>query len=166
MGALVLAGCAGGGRDDGEFDLIHADFEEDPDAFLAAVENMAAVRAEHPTAELISYTRNRVCVLEPDFDDPILDRDCRETTMGEQRVITEVPRTDGLVLLAADGDRFMFRYGIQEPPVYTLMFVPGDEQTQDFTQAAGFRSARPIEQSWTILGPIEDDAARRALWLE
>lgn len=142
-----------------EMDRIERAFEGDREAFEAAVARMQEFVADHPDAEQIGWTGHFLCLttLEAGYA-------CEDGEAADLELIRRVPGIDGVVYQVKDGDRVYFRFNLNHPPVYHLMFAPDDPDPESFADDRGFRAHRELSDGWTLLGPIEDRDQEDAQW--
>jgi hypothetical protein len=171
VGIVAVAGALGScglprQEDDARFDELQAAFTAEPAVFEAAVDVMAALVADEPTAARIGYSLSLVCVLPEGKTRASVEADCRETDAAEEAVFRALPNTNGIVYQAKDGERHIFRFSLDQPPSYHIMCAPGDNDPGAFADDRGFRSSRFLGAGWSLLGPIPDLEDRNAQWLE
>jgi len=138
--------------DNRRFDRLQAAFDEDPAVFETAVAPIEGWIAANPAADRISWIYLQWCT--SGADQP---RTCTDTTAGEQQVLGGLPNPDAIVYQSKDPGRIFFRFDVNDPPVYHVMYAPGDTDPAAYAEERGFRSFRVLLNAWTILGPIPDN---------
>ncbi|MBO0921984.1 hypothetical protein J1G42_14250 [Cellulomonas sp. zg-ZUI222] len=143
----------GSGVDERRLDALETGFEHDPAAFERAAARMQELVAEHPGAAEIAWTLALVCARSSTGDDV-----CEDAGAADRALFARLPRNAYLVEhQAKDPGRTFFRFFLEDPPTYTVMYAPGDADPQRFADDRGFRAHRALEPGWTLLGPVPDD---------
>ncbi|MFE9839117.1 hypothetical protein ACFYP4_28870 [Streptomyces sp. NPDC005551] len=153
----VLAGLEahfGSGFDEQRFNRLQQEYDRREDAFARADARMRKLVAEHPRAERIDWSRYRTCVREPGRPSDT----CTTTPPRDQKVYDALWGVSVILHQRKDEGRTFYRFYHEDPPRYTIMRAPEDtaEEAEEYADAHGFRSTRPLGPGWTILGPIDD----------
>ena len=143
-----------GARDGPEFDRLEAAFDENREAFDMAAQRTLDVAAANSEMERITWLVLVRCMAGP--DDAM---SCVDTDDVDRDLYQALPNVSAVVFQRKDADRVFFRVNVEDPPTYHLMYAPDEPDPSAYAGAAGFRSLRQLDDSWTLLGPISDQAA-------
>ena len=146
-----LAGGVAGTADDPTFDRLAVEFDDNHDAFVDAADRTLTVADANPEMERIAWLVLARCMAEPGES-----MNCTDTDDGDQALYQALPNVSTVVFQRRDPDRVFFRFNVEDPPVFHLMFAPDEPDPAAYAEGAGFRSHRKLDGGWTILGPIDD----------
>ena len=144
-------------KDPARFDSVSAELADNRPAYEAAAARVLELSAQIPGTTRVAMTRvitYRV-VAGVERSEPNLPVDAQRLRALREEVA---------IWQAKDADRVFFRFYGEDSPTVWLMYSASDRDPGAFARDRGFRSLRIIDEYWTVLGPIPDDARDRAQW--
>jgi len=143
-------------KDAAHFDSVSAELARNRPAYDAAAARVLELSTQTPGTTRVAMTQvsTSVTVGGAERSGPNSPADAQRL-----RALQEVA-----IWQAKDADRVFFRFYGEDSPTVWLMYSASDRDPGAFAGDRGFRSLRIIDQYWTVLGPIPDDARDRAQW--
>jgi hypothetical protein len=156
---LSLEAHFGTGFDDRRFDKLQNEFDRGQAAFTKAEARMRELVATHPQAQRIGWSLMLICVREVGQANA-----CEPTNPDDRKTFAALAGAEVIVHQAKDDGRTFFRFYLNDPPRYTIMYAPDGTDVEAYAQDRGFRSSRPLKPGWAILGPIPDEDRENEQW--
>jgi hypothetical protein len=144
-------------KDPARFDSVSAELADNRPAYDAAAARVLELSAQTPGTTRVSMT-------EVDTFRIVAGVKRRDPSSPSDAQRLRVLREEVAIWQAKDGDRVFFRFFGEDSPTVWLMYSASDRDPSVFARDRGFRSLRIIDEHWTVLGPIPDDARDRAQW--
>ncbi|SDL07649.1 hypothetical protein [Tessaracoccus oleiagri] len=145
------------GRDPARFDTVSAELARNRPAYDAAAARVLELSAQTPGTTRVSMTEWHACRSVGGAER------CEDTSPADAQRLRAL-REEVAIWQAKDADRVFFRFYGEDSPTVWLMYSASDRDPGAFARDRGFRSLRIIDEYWTVLGPIPDDARDRAQW--
>jgi hypothetical protein len=145
------------GKDPVHFDSVSVELARNRPAYDAAAARVLELSTQIPGTTRVAMTtiNTYVAVGGAERSGPTSPADAQRLRALREEVA---------IWQAKDADRVFFRFYGEDSPTVWLMYSASDRQPGAFARDRGFRSLRIIDEYWTVLGPIPDDARDRAQW--